>query len=165
MLYLDKDKLWGPWSRWRMTNHKKGSVCLFFPFYRIFSLIERLRDCSTEIFRRQITKHNKLKNKKIKSAILQIHFENGNFYNSIKWSWYQCSWSLFVKILAIPELGISFKSCSPSRQNLDRTSKFKYFFFIIWNFWNSNAEDIKFIYSEKATKFCEISTVDLTVTS
>ena len=66
-----------------MTNHKKG-VCLFFhftlslqsTFYRIFPLIERLRDCSIETFRRQITKHNKLKNKKNnKFAQNFCHFE------------------------------------------------------------------------------------------
>ena len=31
--------------------------------------------------------------------------------------------------------------------------------------YNNNTDVVKFIYSEKATKFCEISTVDLTVTT
>ena len=39
----------------------------------------------------------------------------------------------------------------------------KYWMFAIWIFvyWNGRSLLLKFIYSEKATKFCEISTVDL----
>ena len=33
------------------------------------------------------------------------------------------------------------------------------------NLMTTDPEVVKFIYSEKATKFCEISTVDLTVTT
>ena len=40
-----------------------------------------------------------------------------------------------------------------------------YNFFHIQMFLTNKAILIKFIYSEKATKFCEISTVDLTVTT
>ena len=35
----------------------------------------------------------------------------------------------------------------------------------LYNFKRDSALAVKFIYSEKATKFCEISTVDLTVTT
>ena len=51
--------------------------------------------------------------------------------------------------------------------NIDATSYLHQEILIIRHYNNNNdgLKKVKFIYSEKATKFCEISTVDLTVTT
>ena len=84
------------------------------------------------------------------------------------WNAHFCSYPTFHCIISLSQLKIV-------QNTVFKTNRLKVFHWKIWckilsrNWyyliaWNWNVH-LKFIYSEKATKFCEISTVDLTVTT
>ena len=64
---------------------------------------------------------------------------------------------LFISNYVSYLCGGYIQSCSVSKETTDVTA-------IKGMLWSVKVYIIKFIYSEKATKFCEISTVDLTIT-